>query len=398
MGIASYDVTGDGYPDLFLTSQAESKLQTLAAGPSQPRYRDIGAKRGVNVAQPFTGDEHLPSTAWHPEFEDVNNDGFIDLFITKGNVDRQPGFATKDPSNLLLGQPDGTFKEAADVAGILNLDRGRGAALADFNLDGLLDLVEVNVREPGAPLEKRRLRRRCRASADGRLAGRGARRSPAPTGTPWARRSRSRSATSRSGARSRWEAAMPAASWAGSISGSARREARACAWCGPTARRDPGCRSTRTSSSTSHEVPARHNHGCPRVAERGVHVMKARLETIELPEFGMPEERPELPDRLYPARVERLRARMEAHGYDRLVVYADREHSANLAYLSGFDPRFEEAVLVLGSAGDPAILVGNECFGMAGAAPLPDAAGAVPGPEPAGPAARPLPAARRDPR
>jgi hypothetical protein len=55
-----------------------------------------------------------------------------------------PDFAHKDPSNLLLGQPDGTFREVADAAGILNFGRGRGAALADFNLDGMLDLVEVN--------------------------------------------------------------------------------------------------------------------------------------------------------------------------------------------------------------------------------------------------------------
>src|SRR5262249_13037713 len=40
-------------------------------------------------------------------------------------------------------------------------------------------------------------------------------------------------------------------------------------------------------------------------------------------------------------------------------------------FLTGFDPRFEEAILVVGPDGDPAILVGNECFGMAGAAPLP---------------------------
>ena len=148
MGIASYDVTGDGYPDVFLTSQGDNRLQTLTSGPSQPTYRDIGARRGVNAAQPFMGGDALPSTAWHPEFQDVNNDGFIDLFISKGNVGAQLDHARTDPNNLLLGQPDGTFTEAADRAGVLNTERGRGAALADFNLDGMLDLVEVNYGSP----------------------------------------------------------------------------------------------------------------------------------------------------------------------------------------------------------------------------------------------------------
>src|SRR3990172_6511891 len=79
---------------------------------------------------------------------------------------------------------------------------------------------------------------------------------------------------------------------------------------------------------------------------------------------------PEIPVAVYAARLARLRERADARGYDRLVVYSDLEHSANLAYLTGFDPRFEEAVLVVGPTGDPAILVGNECYGMAGAAPL----------------------------
>ena len=144
MGIASYDVNGDGYPDYYLTSQGDNKLQTLTLGPSQPTYRDIALKRGVTAAAPFTGGDVLPSTAWHPEFQDVNNDGFIDLFVSKGNVDAQPDYAVKDPNDLFVGQPDGTFKEGADTAGILNYQRGRGAALADFNLDGMLDLVEVN--------------------------------------------------------------------------------------------------------------------------------------------------------------------------------------------------------------------------------------------------------------
>ena len=96
----------------------------------------------------------------------------------------------------------------------------------------------------------------------------------------------------------------------------------------------------------------------------------ARLAEVALPDFGTPEAVPEIPAAIYADRLERLRTRAEEHGYDQLVVYADREHSANLAYLTGFDPRFEEAMLVVGTSGEPAILVGNECYGMAGAAPV----------------------------
>ena len=97
----------------------------------------------------------------------------------------------------------------------------------------------------------------------------------------------------------------------------------------------------------------------------------ARLGTVELPDFGVPSTRPDLPPDLYVGRLERLRERMAAAGLDRVVIYADREHSANLAWLTGFDPRFEEAIAVIGPAGDPGILVGNESWGTAGAAPLP---------------------------
>lgn len=96
----------------------------------------------------------------------------------------------------------------------------------------------------------------------------------------------------------------------------------------------------------------------------------ARLQQIDLPDFGMPDRIPEIPASVYEARVERLRSLIASRSYDGLIVYADREHSANLAYLTGFDPRFEEALLIVGPEGPPAILVGNECFGLAGAAPL----------------------------
>jgi hypothetical protein len=100
-------------------------------------------------------------------------------------------------------------------------------------------------------------------------------------------------------------------------------------------------------------------------------VRHARLATLDLPDFGMPDAMPVIPAPAYAARMDELRARMDRRGLDRLLVYADREHSANLSFLTGFDPRFEEALLIVGAEDQPAILAGNECYGMAGAAPLP---------------------------
>jgi hypothetical protein len=55
MGIASQDLTGDGYPEVYLTSQGDNKLQTLMAGPDAPTYRDIAYAAGVHAPRPFTG-------------------------------------------------------------------------------------------------------------------------------------------------------------------------------------------------------------------------------------------------------------------------------------------------------------------------------------------------------
>ncbi|MGB8361680.1 MAG: CRTAC1 family protein [Acidimicrobiia bacterium] len=148
MGIATQDLTGDGYPEVFLTSQGDNKLQTLTDGADEPAYRDIALALGATAHRPFAGDTTLPSTAWHAEFDDVNNDGYMDLLVTKGNVDEQVGFAMEDPNNLLLGQPNGTFVEGAQAAGFVDYSRSRGAALTDLDLDGALDAVVVERREP----------------------------------------------------------------------------------------------------------------------------------------------------------------------------------------------------------------------------------------------------------
>ena len=59
MGIGAADLTGDGRPEYYLTSQADNKLQTLADGPAQPHYEDIALRRGVTAHRPYAGDETL---------------------------------------------------------------------------------------------------------------------------------------------------------------------------------------------------------------------------------------------------------------------------------------------------------------------------------------------------
>jgi hypothetical protein len=61
---------------------------------------------------------------------------------------------------------------------------------------------------------------------------------------------------------------------------------------------------------------------------------------------------------------------MEECKFTHTIVYGDREHFANLAYLTGFDPRFEEALLIISRVATPLILVGNECEAYLGISSL----------------------------
>ncbi|NNF70726.1 MAG: CRTAC1 family protein [Rhodobacteraceae bacterium] len=144
MGIASHDITGDGLPEVMLTSMGD---QMLMANEGD-RFSTVPYETGTFAQRPFTGDDGRPSTGWHAEFGDVDNDSRQDLFIAKGNVDQMPGMAMKDPNNLLVQQHDGRFLEMADTAGVASTARSRGAGLADLNNDGLLDIVVLNRRAP----------------------------------------------------------------------------------------------------------------------------------------------------------------------------------------------------------------------------------------------------------
>jgi hypothetical protein len=149
MGIGETDLNGDGVPEYALTSMGDTKLQALDEdADGAPAYRDIAFERGATAHRPYTGDDLKPSTGWHAEFADFNNDSLPDLFIAKGNVEAMGDFAGFDPDNLLLGQWDGRFAEAGKDAGIALATKGRGALIEDFNLDGMIDLAVINRGQP----------------------------------------------------------------------------------------------------------------------------------------------------------------------------------------------------------------------------------------------------------
>ena len=145
MGIASTDLTGDGRDVVMLTSMGDQLMQIANADGS---YSAAPFDIGTYAHRPHLGDDGRPSTGWHAEFGDVNNDGLPDLFIAKGNVDQMPSNAMQDPNNLLIQNPTGSFDEVSVSAGVADMARSRGAAFADFDGDGRLDLVVVNRRAP----------------------------------------------------------------------------------------------------------------------------------------------------------------------------------------------------------------------------------------------------------
>ena len=277
----------------------------------RPTYRDIAIDEGV-TATVRTPAATLPSTAWHPEFQDVNNDGFIDLFVSKGNVEAQPDFASRDPSNLLLGQADGTFVEEGHAAGIASFVKGRGAAVVDLNLDGMLDIVQVNRRVNVSLFRNVGSGTAAEPAADGQL-DRGAARADRPEPRrdrlvdPGAvRRPTVEREVTIGGGHASGELG-----WIHFGLGDADSAEVRVRW--PDGELGPWQEVAANAFVRSRETA--NDRAGPR--RGGVDAMTAaRLAEIDLPEFGMPEAVPEIPPSVYADRLERLRARTAEDGYD----------------------------------------------------------------------------------
>ena len=132
MGIAIGDVDGNGYFDYYLSNIGECPFFLSDKGPE---FTDGNIRYNVNDGLGFS---------WGTFFADLDNDSYLELFVAKGSISE-----SHDPQYNRLYQytPEvDDFLDVSEQAGISDPHRGRGAAYADFNNDGLLDLVVNNVR------------------------------------------------------------------------------------------------------------------------------------------------------------------------------------------------------------------------------------------------------------
>jgi len=147
MGVTWGDYDHSGRLSMFITEFADQP-NTL--------YRNQGVHGFEDVAMPsHLGQPSLPLVGWGTTFFDMDNDGWLDLFVANGHVypqmDAVKGSAAyAEPMLLHRNLHNGTFEEVSKEAGIadLPLKSRRGAAFGDIFNNGNIDVVILNVGEP----------------------------------------------------------------------------------------------------------------------------------------------------------------------------------------------------------------------------------------------------------
>jgi len=82
---------------------------------------------------------------------------------------------------------------------------------------------------------------------------------------------------------------------------------------------------------------------------------------VDLPEIGDDTIPPEVTIEEINNRLKRLHNMMQEKKYSHVVIYGDKEHFANLYYMTGgYDSRFEETLLIISREDIPRLIVGNE--------------------------------------
>lgn len=150
MGVTIGDFDNDGFPDIFKTHFADD-LPIL--------YKNSG-KDFFDDASRMAGFDHTRYVQWGTGFADFDNDGWQDILTVTGNVYPEvekffKQYPHRSPRLLYQNLGNGRFKDVSDSAGtgISEPKSSRGSAYGDFDNDGDVDVLVMNMNEPPLLLE-----------------------------------------------------------------------------------------------------------------------------------------------------------------------------------------------------------------------------------------------------
>ncbi len=144
LGIGDYDL--DGNLDILKTHFADDTA-VLYRNDGHGNFQDVTNSAGLGVETRFI--------SWGAGIFDADNDGYPDLFWVTGSVypeiEKQlPNYPFKDPRILFRNLRNGKFEELLDQAGpgVAAAHASRGCAFGDFDNDGDVDILILNMNEP----------------------------------------------------------------------------------------------------------------------------------------------------------------------------------------------------------------------------------------------------------
>src|SRR3954452_8463123 len=146
MGVAVGDCDLDGNLDIFKTNFADD-TNVLYRNDGKGNFDDITIRAGVAVETRYIG--------WGAGMVDLDNDGFPDVFLVTGGVypeveRKLPQYPFHSPRLVFRNLGDGRFEELVEEAGpgVADAHASRGCAFGDFDNDGDIDILVMNMNEP----------------------------------------------------------------------------------------------------------------------------------------------------------------------------------------------------------------------------------------------------------
>ena len=146
MGVAVGDYDLDGSLDLFKTHFADD-TNILYRNDGKGYFDDFTIRAGIGVETRYVG--------WGAGMVDLDNDGFPDLFLVTGSVypeveEKLPAYPFRTPRLVFRNLGDGRFEELIEDAGtgVAAAHASRGCAFGDFDNDGDIDVLVMNMNEP----------------------------------------------------------------------------------------------------------------------------------------------------------------------------------------------------------------------------------------------------------